>query len=305
MSRFLVIGEALVDLVETSDGARTVCPGGSPANVALTVARLGGHVELLTWLGEDTFGRTVRSHLTQSGVIVLPQSLGAARTPSALARIDHAGVATYEFDLDWALAPVAVDAGYAAVHTGSIAAVAPTDPPGALVELLARSRATATVTYDPNLRPSIMGTPEAVRSDVTRLVAVADVVKASDEDLAWLCPGEDPSDVIARWVADHDLALGVVTRGADGPLAVLTTGERVEVPAPSVKVIDTVGAGDSFMGALLHALGARGLLGSADRHRLRRLAPDEAASVLQFAARVAAVTVGRAGADPPRLADVG
>lgn len=299
-----MVGEALVDVVETASGARSQHPGGSPANVALTVARLGHTTELLTWIGDDDLGRTVREHLAASGVAVLPQSVGAGRTPRALARIDGAGVADYEFDLDWQLAPVVVAPDVTVVHTGSIASIAPTAQPGALTALLTAARSTAVITYDPNLRPTIMGSPTAVRDDVERLVAVADVVKASDEDLTWLYPDRNPADVIGRWVVDHGLALGVVTRGGQGPFAVLPAGECVEVPAPRVTVMDTVGAGDSFMGALLHALDERGLTGAPGREALHSLTTDDAAATLRFAARVAAITVSRAGADPPRLADL-
>jgi len=192
MSTFLVIGEALVDAVVHPDGTAAEHPGGSPANVALGLARLGKRAELLTHLAEDDRGRSVRTHLETSGVVVLPQSFGATRTPTALARLDDDGVATYEFDLSWDLAPVTVGDAVRVVHTGSIGAVAATDPADALLTLLREARATATITYDPNLRPTIMGDPAAVRRDVEALVRVADVVKVSDEDLAWLFPEADP-----------------------------------------------------------------------------------------------------------------
>ena len=101
MSEFLVVGESLVDIVEDRNGSRVEVPGGSPANVALGLARLGESVDLLTWLAADQRGSTVVDHLTASGVNVLRGSLGATRTPSALARLDETGGATYEFDLEW------------------------------------------------------------------------------------------------------------------------------------------------------------------------------------------------------------
>lgn len=299
-----MIGEALVDIVESPRGGRTQHPGGSPANVALTAARLGDDVDLLTWLGDDELGRTVTNHLARSGVVLHPQSFGATRTSTALARVDDDGVAAYEFDLDWTLAPVCVDERVTVVHTGSIAAVSDTDPPGALLELLGQARAVATVTYDPNVRPAVMGSARAVRPKVEALVGVSDIVKVSDEDVAWLCPGEDPAEVVAGWVAEHGVALGIVTRGEAGPLALLAGGQRVEVRAPQVVVADTVGAGDSFMGALIHDLDRRGLTGAHSRGRLRSISTDEVVEVLAFAAQVAAVTVSRAGADPPTLAEV-
>ncbi|TKR26635.1 carbohydrate kinase [Cellulomonas hominis] len=304
MGRFLMIGEALVDVVQAADGARTCHPGGSPANVALTTARLGDDTRLLTWIAPDELGAVVREHLTRAGVVVLPQSVGATRTSTAKALVDDTGAAHYEFDLEWTLAPAAVDPDTTVVHTGSIAALAPTSPPGALSALLAAAHERATITYDPNLRPTVMGPVDLVRGEVERLVARADVVKVSDEDLAWLYPGSDPHDVLGRWVGDHALAMGVLTRGAQGPSAILRSGERVDVPAPAVTVVDTIGAGDSFMGGLLHALDQDGLTGAGGRDRLAALTAGEARAVLAVAARVAAVTVSRAGANPPTLEEL-
>ena len=301
MERFLMIGEALVDVVQMPDGRRTDHPGGSPANVALTTARLGHGTDLLTWIARDEAGDMVQEHLRASGVVVLPQSIRATRTPTAVAVVDDAGGARYDFDLEWELAPSTVGPEVTVVHTGSIAAVAPTSPPDALASVLTAARESATITYDPNLRPSIMGSASAVRDQVERLVACADVVKVSDEDLAWLYPGSDPLDVLARWVSDHALAMGVVTRGAQGPVAVLRNGERARVAAPVVTVVDTIGAGDSFMGGLLHALDAQGLTGARGRSALTAMTADAATELLSVAARVAAITVSRAGANPPTL----
>ena len=301
MSDVLVIGEALVDVVVTPDGARTRHPGGSPANVALGLARLGRSADLLTWIADDADGRLVADHLAASGVRVLPASWGATRTPTALARLDAEGVATYEFDLQWHLAPVAVDARV--VHTGSIGALAATEPATALADLLRGSRASATVTYDPNLRPSIMGSADAVRAQVGAIAEVADVVKVSDEDLAWLHPGQDPVEVARSW-AGLGCALVIVTRGGEGSTAVLPDGARVDVPAPRVAVVDTVGAGDSYMGGLLAGLDDHGLTGADRRAALRAIDPDTVREVMAYAARIAAITVSRTGANPPTSAEL-
>ncbi|MEV0890703.1 PfkB family carbohydrate kinase [Promicromonospora sp. NPDC050262] len=217
MSQFLVVGEALVDIVEHSTGTRAEHPGGSPANVALGLARLGESVDLLTWLSTDPRGRVVADHLAASGVDILPASLGADRTSTALARLDPTGAATYEFDLRWQLPQWVAPQETIVVHTGSIAAVAATEPRDALLQLVRDAGRTATITYDPNLRPSIMGSPDDVRPAVGDLVAAADVVKVSDEDLAWLHPGVEPADVASSWVQEHGCALVVVTRGGRDP----------------------------------------------------------------------------------------
>ncbi|MFD6444777.1 carbohydrate kinase [Promicromonospora sp. NPDC060204] len=304
MSTFLVVGESLVDIVQDSTARRTEVPGGSPANVALGLARLGITADLLTWLADDPRGRTVLDHLAASGVTVLPQSLGAARTPTALARLDAEGSATYEFDLDWQLPATTLPHDLRAVHTGSIAAVAHTDPADALPALLQDARRTATITYDPNLRPSIMGQPGAVQPKVDILVALADVVKVSEEDLDWLHPGADPLEVASGWVRDHRCALVVVTHGGRGSTAVRPGGGRVEVQAPPVAVVDTVGAGDSYMSGLLTALHRHDLLGAGQRAALHAVSEAQVAEIVDFATTAAAITVTRAGANPPHLADI-
>jgi len=304
MSQFLVVGEALVDIVEHSSGSRAEHPGGSPANVALGLARLGASVDLLTWLATDPRGRIVTDHLTGSGVGVLPASLGATRTSTALARLDPTGAATYEFDLQWQLPHYVLPHELSVVHTGSIAAVATTEPRGALLRLLQDAARTATITYDPNLRPSIMGSPDSVRPGVVDLVAAADVVKVSDEDLAWLYPEADPVEVASTWVQKHGCALVVVTRGGQGSIAVLPHGRRTEAPAHAVTVVDTVGAGDAYMSGLLSALYRHGLTGADHRADLRAVGEPTVAAILDFAAQVAAITVGRAGANPPYLGEV-
>lgn len=300
-ARSLVVGESLVDAVQRRGRPLERHPGGSPANVALTLARLGRPVDLLTWLGQDADGRLVADHLTANGVSVRPGH--AERTPLALATIDDDGSARYTFDLDWRVAPWRPADPALVVHTGSIATTL--EPGGsAVVELLEQARSASTITYDPNLRPAIMGSPEAVRGRVATLVALADVVKVSDEDLAWLEPDRDDEGVLAEWAAAGP-SLVVLTRGGAGALAIDSTGRRFEVGAPGVEVVDTVGAGDSFMGALIDGLWSADVLGGDRRDALARLHDATLRGVLDRCARVAAVTVSRAGADPPRATELG
>lgn len=303
-ARALVVGEALVDVVRRSAGTPTVHPGGSPANVAIGLGRLGRRVDLLTWLADDAYGDLVRTHLAASDVHVLAGDRGPERTPVATAHLDAAGVATYEFDLTWDL-PGRWDEGDdapAVVHTGSIATVL---VPGgeAVARLLAERRTTATLTYDPNLRPALMGSPEATLPIVERLVTLADVVKVSDEDLAWLHPGAAPIEVARDWVR-RGPAMVVVTLGGEGALAV-TAGDELSVSAPVVSVVDTVGAGDSFMAGLIDGLWRADLLGAAARDRLRAIDTGTLKKVLSRCATIAAITVSRAGANPPTAAELG
>lgn len=291
----LVIGECVADIVRAPGAADRVHAGGSPANVAYGLARLGRSTTLLTQLGQDANGRLIGDHLASAGVRVRTDGSGAP-TPSAAVTLDEAGRATYTFEVTWSLAPVTPEQAPRHVHTGSIAAVM---EPGAdtVLATVESLRPAATVSYDPNVRPELMGDhAEAVRR-VERCVALSDVVKASDEDLAWLYPGETPEKAAGRWLRSGP-AVVLVTRGADGALAVLP-GATVRVGAVPVRVVDTVGAGDAFMSGTLHALAAHGMLGEGGRARLRSLDTDTLADVLRHAAASAAVTVARAGALPP------
>lgn len=300
----LVVGESLVDVVHHPDGTTSEHPGGSPANVALGLARLGRQVHLLTWFGRDEHGATVRRHLEASGVEVLPGSDTAGRTSVAVATVGTDGSATYEFDLTWHVPPhwTAPTGVPRVVHTGSIAAVL--DPGGRdVAHILAAHRESATITYDPNVRPSLMPPVEQTRPVVARLVALADVVKVSEEDLAWLYPDTRPVDVARRWVASGP-ALVVVTHGGDGATAVTASGYRLDVAAEPVTIADTVGAGDSFMSGLIDGLWHAGLLGADRRRALREAGEAELRPVLLRCARIAAITVSRPGANPPTAAEL-
>ena len=302
--RALVVGEALVDVVVHDDGRREEHPGGSPANVALGLARLDRPVDLLTWLGADPLGERVRAHLTGDGVRVLTGDRVASRTATALAYLDATGAASYEFDLEWDLPTTwsGQDEPPLVVHTGSIAA---TRQPGAaaVTALVGRLRATSTITYDPNARPMIMGSPDEARGPIEGLVALADVVKVSDEDLDWLYPGEAVDDVAARWVRTGP-SIVVVTHGGDGAHALTASGIDLRVPAVPVDVVDTVGAGDSFMSGLVDGLWSADLLGAERREALRAIDRDALDLVVRRCARVGAITVSRAGANPPRAEEL-
>jgi fructokinase len=307
----LVVGEALVDIVRTPDGRVSEHPGGSPANVALTLARLGRTTTLLTRLGQDARGRTVADHLSASGVVLEPASFVAGPTSTAAAQLDAAGGATYEFDLVWDLPrsdggpdgqPAPGDGPPLCLHTGSIAAVL--EPGAARVrQLVEAARPTSTISYDPNLRPALMGAAEDVRPVVESLVGLADVVKLSDEDARWLVPGESLDDLAERWLSLGP-AVVVVTRGGSGARAWTAAG-AADVAGRAVTVADTVGAGDSFSGGLVDALWSADLLGADRRRALAGIDEATLARVVTRAIEVSAVTVSRPGADPPTVAELG
>lgn len=265
-------------------------------NVAVALSRLGHEAHLLTCIGDDARGDAIRAHLEASGVELTPGSSVAAPTSTALARLDENGAATYEFDLVWDPQPVGLPDRVDAVHTSSIAAVM---KPGAdtVWEILRRRREESTISYDPNARPSLMGAAEAVRERVEASIALSDVVKASDEDVAWLYGTDDVEDVVASW-RELGAALTVLTQGAEGAVGFSAAG-RVQVAPVVVEAVDTVGAGDTFSAGILDALAAEGLLGVENRPALAALPSDDVASVLHRAATLAAITVSRAGANPP------
>ena len=295
-ARILIAGEALTDIVVDADGGRREYPGGSPMNVAVALARLGHDAHLLTAIGEDPRGEAIRAHLDDSGVHLTPSSVGPGRTSTAEAVLDANGAATYTFDLAWDPDPAGLPSDLDAVHTSSIAAVM---EPGAstLAELLRTARTAATISYDPNARPTLMGEPADVRARIEENIALSDVVKASDEDVTWLYGTDDVEDVVSSW-RELGPSLTVLTRGGEGSVAFSESG-RVQVAPVPVEVVDTVGAGDTFSAGILDALADKDLLGADRREMLGAIPSDELAAVLRRAARLAAITVSRAGANPP------
>lgn len=286
----LVLGEALVDIVETADGV-TEHVGGSPANVAVGVARLGVPVRLVTRLGRDERGERIARHVRDAGAKVAEASWTDASTDTARARIRPDGSAEYEFDVAGVVPPVALD-GAALVHTGSIALFL--DPGGeTCLAALEAARGDAIVTVDPNIRPALVGARETALARFARAAAAADLVKLSDEDAEWLWPGVDAPTVLET-IARLGAAVVVMTRGGDGAIGRAPDGTVVEVAGVPVVVADTIGAGDSFMASLIATLVDRGV--PTDAEALVR--------ALRIAARAAAITVSRPGANPPTRAEL-
>jgi fructokinase len=301
MTDFLVIGECVADIVRAPGLPDVVHPGGSPANVAYGLARLGRDTALLTQLGADPAGELIAAHLRSAGVGLLGDGQRGTPTPTAVVTLDARGAAAYDFDIRWTLRGVEPPAGVRHVHLGSIGAVA---EPGAAAALgvAAGLRAGATVSYDPNVRAALLGERAQAVAQAERCVALADLVKASDEDLALLCPGEPLRAVAARWLALGPAAV-FVTLGGDGALA-YTRDHQVRGAPVRTEVADTVGAGDSFMSAALAALDGLGLLGAGARPALARLGADTLADVLRHASTAASLTVSRPGANPPDTAEL-
>jgi fructokinase len=305
---FTVIGEALLDLVQpTLDGPYVARPGGGPLNIAVGLRRLGHPTELMARLSRGPLGQVVRRHAEQNGVRLTHSVETDDPATLAFATLDQQGHASYEFyvqgtaDWGWTAAELAaLPADTRAVHCGSLAAAI---APGAEAILSAVQRVRAAgptlVSFDPNVRPDLVGPRAWAVARVERFVAAAHVVKASDEDLAWLYPDTGALDVLAWWLRLGP-ALVVMTRGAAGCLAWTAHNVEVEAPGIEVQVEDTIGAGDAFMAGLLSGLADARHLTPAG---VAGLTADDLRVALRQATVVSALTCERVGADPPTRAE--
>ncbi|HEY8437374.1 MAG TPA: PfkB family carbohydrate kinase [Candidatus Limnocylindrales bacterium] len=299
----VVAGENLIDRIIRPDGRIEEIPGGGPFNTACALGRLGCRVAYLGRISTDDRGRLIRRLLLDDGVDL---SLAVATDDPTLlahASLDGTGNATYRFDWQGSAAaglraddlPAGLPGDAAALHVGTLGLVL--EPMATTIEgVVAGAPSNVLVMVDPNIRPGVITDPDTFRRRMTAILRRADVVKVSLDDLAWLVP-DSGNDEAAR--AATDAALVLVTDGAR-PVRILrrdASAERFDIPP--VTVVDTIGAGDAFGAGFL-----------AEWIRAGRHGDDlrDAAAVrdaVQYAVRVAAWTVGRAGADPPRLADLG
>lgn len=299
----LVVGESLIDIV--GDGVDTDADGGngapsrvsgiefvggSPANTAIGIARQGGVARLLTRVGRDSRGERIAAHLAAEAVELLHESWTSAPTSTARVSVEGDGSARYVFDIDWSLprvAPEPVDL----VHAGSIGLFL---DPGAdeVLRLLRELSRSCIVTLDPNVRPTLGLPREQVLRRFERAAAVADLVKLSDEDAAWLYPGLDERAVLER-IRGLGPRIAVLTCGAEGAHG-MGDGGVIGVEAVPVEVVDTISAGDSFTATLITCLLDRGVDGVASGLR----------EAMERAACASAIAVSAAGANPPLTADL-
>ncbi|MGS0683764.1 carbohydrate kinase family protein [Nakamurella sp. GG22] len=315
MPTIAVVGEVVADAVLPPggivDGAAhlTVHPGGGPANTAVALSRLGTTARFAGRLSGGALGALCRAKLEESLVDLSASQSATEPATLAIARLDATGAATYEFytegTADWAwtdasLAPL-IDGPFAysppvAIHTGTLALAL--QPSGQVIEnLLARARRMMTVSIDPNLR-TLLVPVTSYRLWIDRWSGLADIVRLSEDDLDQLWPGWTPEQA-AKHLHACGVPLAVVSLGADGAFASLR-GEQVRTPIAPTTLVDTVGAGDSFHGGLLHYLAEAGYLGG----RLETLTVDGLHAALTFASRVSAITCSRAGANPPWAAEL-
>ncbi|MFT4235015.1 MAG: carbohydrate kinase [Microbacterium sp.] len=297
--RVIAIGEALIDITP-GEGVDLAYPGGSPANVALALGRLGRTPTLVTQFAADAHGELLHGWLQQAGVNVVSSVPATGRTSTARVTWDAEKNASYEFDIAWDVTLDDLPAADA-IHVGSIATVLEPGADAVLAFVTARA-ASALVSFDPNARPQITPDRDAALARVERLFALSDVVKVSDEDLEWYYPGVAAEDAAAR-ILGLGAKLVALTRGGSGAL-IFRGSDVIKAPAPKVTVVDTIAAGDTFTAGLVDALLTLGAHGPSARDVLSRLTVDELHRAASWAATAAAITVSRPGADPPTRAEL-
>lgn len=305
---FLICGEALFDLFASGDQRAPFMlearAGGSPYNVAVGMARLGAPAALFTGVSDDMLGHALKSSLAEEGVDASFLVESPHRTTLSLASIRKGGVAGFTIYgengadrmIDASNLPASLSR-LTGLHFGSYTmAVEPVA--GAHFTLARREAASRVISYDPNVRPKVEPDMGIWRRAAEAMSTLADIVKISAEDAALIWPGRPLGDVL-DWFHARGAALAIGTMGAAGAIAVGDFGELEIAPAPA-RVIDTVGAGDAFMAAVL----AETLSKAPEKAALKALAPDSVRAMLDFAARAAAITCSRRGADPPRRDEI-
>lgn len=305
--RIALTGEALIDFTATEAGTLAFLghEGGSPLNTAVACARLGQPVGFLTQLSTDLFGERLMRFLEGNGVDT--RLIARSAAPSTLAFVERTPKTNrYAFytqgsaDATWAPDPLpALPPECRFLHFGSISLLQ--EPAaGRIADLIAANAHRCVVVFDPNVRPSLISDMAAYRDRMAGWLALADLVKLSDEDAELLAPGRPVEALAADCLAAGAKAV-IVTRGGDGATLWRKGHEALSVAAPRIEVVDTIGAGDTFTAGLSVALLTQGV---EERSQLAALTDDAWRKVMSFAATAAALNCTREGADPPTLAAV-
>jgi fructokinase len=286
----LVVGEALVDVVQRDGSEPEPHAGGSPFNVAVGLSRLDIPTRLAAQLAPDEYGDLLRARLDDSGGVLDSLEPVPERTSSAQATLASDGSASYVFDLTWDPASLPDPADFEAVHVGSLGTSL--EPGAGLVAALAMmaDAVGVPVSFDPNVRLTVEPDHDVWRGIFASIGPHASIIKMSDEDAGVLFPGEEPQALAQRLASDN--ALVAITLGGEGAV-VANSQYAVAIPPADMRVVDTIGAGDSFMAAMLawHATYSWPAATELDRTELTDLA--------MYASSAAAITCSRPGADPP------
>ncbi len=294
----LCCGEALIDMLprQTTDGRHAFAPhaGGSVFNTGIALGRLGAPVQFFSGLSSDLFGDMLRAELAASGVDSRPAAVSDRPTTLAFITLTdgHASYAFYdENTAGRMLAPNDLPRTEAdALFFGGISLVV--EPCGAAYEAMMLREAPHRLTMiDPNIRPSFVTDEVGYRARLTRMLGTADIIKTSDEDLTWITDNADAKGLLAQTGA----AVVLLTRGADG-VSIVTAKGTADVPAEQATVVDTVGAGDTFSAGFMAELHRKGYL---TKDGINDATLDDLSTAAAFGAKVAAITVSRAGANPP------
>ena len=299
MSQVWVVGEVLIDLIPEGEDRRPIV-GGGPANTAKALSRLGIDAQFIDGISTDDYGQMAKDELVASGVKIDYVKYSDKPTCLAIVSLSDSGSASYEFVIentatfdftsDWLPKPRSERPSL--LHIGTLATAI---EPGAsvLFEWTQSVAKVAPIVFDPNIRPAIISDRKQYLMQVERWVSISSVVKVSDEDIKWLYPSLEIDQVVNNWLAKGP-SLIVVTYGDKG-LAGYRQGEKVSVDAIKVAVADTVGAGDT-VGAILVEVIVKDGLDTLSGMRLEMM--------LKRAAKAAAITVSRKGANPPTLKEI-
>jgi len=286
-----IVGEALIDLVPNELGVRHPIVGGGPANTAKALANLGIKASFIGGISNDEYGKKIRNELLESSADLSLSLSSELPTATAKVTLDNSGAATYEFTLEntatfdfrksWL--PIGTPT---ALHCGTLGTLI---EPGASQLFEWAKSIQAPKIYDPNIRPSVLSDRERYLASVEKWISICDVVKMSDEDFFWLYDGEiEPAELL-----NLGPSLVVITMGESGLVGFHNT-EVIAVPGVKVKVVDTVGAGDTVGAILVEAIHNHGVQGTL----------EDLENVLIRAAKAAAITCSRAGAKPPTLEEL-
>lgn len=305
----LVIGEALVDIITGADGKATRHPGGSMLNVAIGLRRLGRTVRLVTDFGHDANGHLLAEYAASNGLELWLREDAYRTNPTSTASVTVAeeGDVSYDFDFTWDIqdtplsAACQLDLEILDPRTVAFGSFSTRVAPGSekVLNWIRLVRKRATVFYDPNVRLGLIDDINRARSLVQESVALSDVVKASKADLKVLYGPEVDCEAVARTWLSQGPAIVIITRGSEGADAYCADGSNMHQPAPSVSVVDTVGAGASFFAALIDGLTRISLDGAEYREDLRSISPANLRTLVAYAATSAAITVSRPGASLP------
>ncbi|RVB80542.1 MULTISPECIES: carbohydrate kinase [unclassified Mesorhizobium] len=299
----LCCGEALIDMLPrtTTEGEPAFAPyvGGAVFNTAIALGRLGAPAGFFSGLSSDLFGGQFRDALGESKVSSTYAHTSPRPTTLAFVRLDN-GQATYTFyDENTAGRMLTVDdlpklgSEIEAMLFGAISLIS--EPAGsAYEEFMRREHERRVMMLDPNIRPGFIPDKAKHLRRIRSMMAMADIVKLSDEDLNWFGEAGSHEDVVRNWL-DRGPTLIVVTHGSEGA-AGYTRDHKVTVVPDKVEVVDTVGAGDTFNAGILASLHEQGLL---SKEAIANLPEDAIHKALTLGAKAAAVTVSRAGANPP------